>query len=135
MQWLIDIAIAAMKSWIYENGIFRYRGVYMGSDWNLGNFTFDNVWRDLDCSAIVPEHAKLILFRFLVTSNAISDRIRFRRKGDTHSIQTCLVRPQVAAVLHSAQINVACDDNRVIQYAANPGDWTAFNLVVQGWWL
>jgi len=26
MQWLIDIAKEAMENWIYDNGIYRYRG-------------------------------------------------------------------------------------------------------------
>lgn len=115
-------------------GFFHDRGDPSSSDKTAANFTTDDTWRDLDLSSIVPAGTKTISLRLTVRDDAAGSLLAFRKNGNSNGINDGEIYTQVANVYNSADILVACDSNRVIEYKATNTTWTDIYLVVKGWW-
>lgn len=131
MQWLIDIILALIP----PGTEFVDRGDPGAYDWTVGDFTTDNTWRDLDCSAIVPENAIAILFNCQMRTTATNKTSSFRKNGNASGYNIAAAATGSAQHYHSWSPLVWCDVNRVIEYRIPNFVWQNFNLVVCGWIL
>ena len=111
------------------------RGDPVGPDWSTSAFTTDQTWRDLDCSAIVPSGAVAIVFLLIIADDTIGGRFRFRKNGNSNSYNVPGIDQNVANLYYQAQLLVACDANRIIEYWATTKSWTVITLTVLGWFI
>ena len=104
------------------------------NDWVVGDLTTDGTYRDLDCSAIVPDGAKAIIFRVALIDDAADSMFAFRKNGAAVvTTNNATVNTYVAGVVARAQLTVPCDVNRVVEYYASNTVWTTINIVIMGW--
>lgn len=115
-------------------GFYHDRGDPATVDFETADFTTDNTWRDLDLSAIVPAGAKAVHFWTAIKDDAVSSDMRYRKNGNTSSVNMAQVTTQVANVTRNADITVACDTNRIIEYRGDNLTFTDIVLIVRGWW-
>ncbi len=135
MQWLIDIAIAAIQNWIYANGIYRDRGSYaIGEVRQIGDFTADGAWHELDLSDVIDQHAKAAEIRIKASATAINKTIRLRPHGTTSTWHTCILNTQIANVLINSTVAIGVDLDGKIDYEIDPA-FTLLGFIVRGWWL
>ena len=110
------------------------RGDAAAADFTEATLTADNAFHDLDLSAIIPAGTPAVLLAVEYTSTSASQSIVFRKKGNTHAINEGELTTQVATKKVAADILVACDANRKIQYLiTDPVPPTAINITVRGW--
>jgi hypothetical protein len=135
MQWLINIAKAAMEQWIYDNGIYRYRGDPAAADFASAALTKDGAWHNLDLSAIVPLHAKAVNFTIWFNVVQTAKNSYFRINGQTNAYNISQIISQVASIPKTADLQIAVDDTRIIQYKIEAATWIFYYITVKGWWL
>jgi len=110
------------------------RGDPAAMDYVKTDLTIDGAWHDLNLSAIVPAGAKAVLLRTSLQSGAATDKIRYRKNGNTNEINACGCESLRANVARTRLGVTAIDANRVIEYNADNIAWTTLELVVRGWW-
>lgn len=115
--------------------VFADRGDPAANDYAVADLTTDGAWHDLDLSSIVPAGAKAVLLYVQILDNAASSLIVFRKNGIANSANAGVVSMQVANITNRADIIVACDTNRVIEYLATNTTWTSIGICVRGWWF
>ena len=113
---------------------FVDRGDPTAVDYTLASFTADATWRDKDLSAIVPVGAKSVVFAVRVNDAAVGTKAMFRKNGMTNAINVSTITTQVAATDFYADLIVACDSSRVIEYNIAAA-MDAINLTVKGWFI
>jgi len=113
---------------------FHDRGDPASADWTEATLITDNVWRDLDCSSIVPAGAVAILFRAYIVDDAVGSAFLMRKNGNSNVWVGPGCRIQVANVGADGDFIVACDANRVVEYKTSPTTFTNIYLTVSGWW-
>lgn len=135
MQWLIDI----IKEWViaqrYLTTSCVHRGYTSTWDWFVLDFIKDGAWHDLDCSSIVPQGAKFIVFAYQVQATAVAKKFFLRCKGDITGPVRSAVSTTTAFLSFYGDMVCACDDNQQVQYWITPDTWLALGLVVKGWWF
>lgn len=136
MQWLIDI----IKEWgLAQNFLttsYVERPDYEGWDFRLIDLTADNVWHELDLSAIVPEGAVAVNLHVKGTSDDISACIHLRKHGYGWEKATCRFRLQIANHLIAFHPTVGISTDRKIDYKSTIVVWSVLSyLTVKGWWF
>jgi len=109
------------------------RGDPAANDKTLSDFTTDNAYHDLNLSSIVPAGATWILLKVVVMSSTIPAYIRFRKKGNSNSINVAVADCIQANLSHPYQFLCPCDADRVIEYYASNSTWSSIQLSVSGW--
>jgi len=115
---------------------YRYvdRGDPASYDWQVGDFTTDNSWHDIDCSSIVSSDATAIIFRLLVKNNTAGEAFLLRNNGMTNTRVAHGCRTHVADIYAENLVVVSCDENQVVEYyGTNNGTWSTINVVIAGW--
>ena len=130
MQWLIDLILELCPA----GGGFTDRGDSSSSDWLTGDFIADWTWRDLDCSAIVPEGATAILFFMQCMDNVPGLDFQLRKKGNVNVYNRSNLKNQVTTRVISGDFVCPCDENRFVQYRCTAAVWSNLTLLVKGWW-
>lgn len=113
---------------------FHDRGDPTGHDFDVDDFTTDNTWNDLDLSSIVPVGAKAVLLEVYIKDDAVNTTLEFRENGNSNDFNTTILRTQVANVFNIADMIVASDVNRVIEYRGSDLAFVAIYVAVRGWW-
>lgn len=135
MQWLIDI----IQEWVQAQGYlttgFVDRGDPLSHDYALGDFTKDGAWHDLNLSSIIPENAKGVALHVIGLANTTNASITLRKNGNTNDVNVSRLITVVAHEFHTADMIVALDTNRIIEYRITPVVWLALSATVKGWWL
>ena len=134
-----DTKFATPKA-IADSGLlfssFVDRGDPASADFAHGGLTIDTAYHGLDLSSIVPAGAKAVLLRCSLGNATAGVYIAFRENGNNNGINIDRWVTAVASgpgMYHS--FVVACDANRVIEYAVqNSGSWS-IGITVGGWWL
>jgi hypothetical protein len=116
-------------------GFFVDRGDSATHDWDQTTLTTDGAYHDLDCSPVVPAGAKAILFRVTISDNLVQQSFIMRENGNSNAINKSIVQTQVANVINDADMIVACDSDRVVEYGASNTTWTNINIAIRGWWF
>lgn len=109
------------------------RGDPSAFDWTHATLTTDGNWHDLDCSSIVPEGARFIVFRVTVEDNIVGAYLQLRKNGNTDVYNAIPVRVPYFDGYGDDQRIVACDVDRVVEYQASNLTFTSIGLVVVGW--
>ncbi len=135
VQWLINLIAEKVIAEIGIPPTFIDRGDPGTVDWTAGDFTKDNTWRDLDLSSIVPENAKGVALSVAALCEQIGINVYFRKKGNVNTPNRSRLQTQVGYGTMPADITVACDENRKIQYLMGLATWLSLEVTVKGWWL
>lgn len=131
MQWLIDIVSEGIRKY----GMFVDRGDPTAYDFVVGDLTKDNTWRELDLSAIVPEHANAVLLFCSMGCDQIGSRLRFRRDGNTAVYNVSEIRLQIVGIINAQDLVCPISANRKLQYRASVAVWGTLDILVKGWWF
>ena len=113
---------------------FTDRGDPASNDFSVGDFTTDGTWRDLDLSSIVPEGAIAVAISLRLIDNAVDSEFQLRKNGNSNARNRSVVATQIANVSIWADMIVACDSNRIIEYMGTNTSFSTINIVVKGWW-
>lgn len=137
MQWLIDIAKAAMVDYLADNPRYVDRGDPATYDFDLGDLTADEFWHDLDLSGIVPTEAKAVLIRTLLTSEMSTDFIKFRENGNSDIYNVSSLYVQAGWVVKAGDMIVSLDNSRIIEYCISEdfAQWQFIYITIAGWFL
>jgi hypothetical protein len=111
------------------------RGDPAAVDWNVGSFTTDATWRELDCSAIVPAGAKAIFFRLDLSDDAVGNGFHLRENGNSNAINFDGLITQVASIGQRGTIFSFCDGDRKVEYYGNNVAFIQIDLTVCAWIL
>jgi len=135
MQWLIDI----VKEWtIAQNYLtqgFVSRGDPANADFELGNFTTDNAFHDLDLSAIVPADAKAASICTVARDTTDIGSIKIQR-SDYNSIRTMGGQAIIKANrIEYEMFTISMNTDRKIKYSISASGWNFLTLTVAGWWF
>lgn len=114
-------------------GQYVDRGDASGWDKEVGDFTTDNTWRELDLSAIVPDGAIAIQVAIQVSDDAAGNSFNLRSADNSNALNKITAGTQVAGVLAYAYGVVSCSTDRKVDYRATSTTWTGIWLVVTGW--
>lgn len=114
-------------------GIYVNRGDMAAWDFTEPDFTSDGTWRDLDLSAIVPEHAKAVHIAIAIKNAAVGADFTFRRNGNVNTLSVVRSGTQVANVTFRASHLIPIDTNRIIEYNLSNLIWVTHRVMVIGW--
>ena len=105
-----------------------------GNDFEIGNFTTDGNWYDLDLSSLVPAGAVAVHLYVGLTDDNTAWNLKFRKNGETGQ-NVAAPQCHIANVDQKQECIVALDSGRIIEYRAPAIVITAINIIVRGWWL
>jgi hypothetical protein len=133
----------ATSNWAYDHNadvtkhrpVFVDRGDPTAVDLNHNSMNRNTQWQDWDISSIVPSGAIAVLLRVDITSTDAGRYLGFRKNGISNFINCSLVFAQVANVRFGADLVVALDANRIIEYIANGTEITSIAIYIRGWWI
>ena len=111
------------------------RGDPAAYDFEIGDFTQDNAWHNLDLSAIIPLSAKAILMDWDYNNSATNRHIELRKNGQTNNKNHAEVHSYVAAQDDHAVMIVSPDGNRIVEYKVSTAGWSAIAMTIRGWWI
>ena len=115
--------------------VFTDRGDASAPDHTQATLTIDSAWHDWDLSGIVPAGATSVLIRALVSNATAASAIWLRKNGQSNTVNSATLRATAPAQTVVADLVVACDANRVIEYyVGNLGTYDDIDLTVAGWW-
>lgn len=118
-----------------QPGEYVNRGNVSEWDWEVGDFTTDGNWHDLDCSSIVPAGAIAISFCYEIQDELTGAVVLFRENGIAQYYNSDGVATQAANVAVIGRLVSFCDSNRVIEYYTENTTWTTINVAITGWWM
>jgi len=104
-------------------------------DFEVGDFTKDDGWHDLDLSSIVPETAQVVVMRWDIGSSVVNRYIYLRQDGFTDVYANWYARTWTTTVGHPFFPSMPIGPNGVIEYRAHPANITLLNCTVLGWWI
>lgn len=106
-------------------------------DFAIGDLTLDGIanWRDLDLSAIVPANAKAVIFRVSVTSGAGAAEFRFRKNGNSNTINTFRIETANATSSAHGMGILGVGAGRILEYSGTAATFSAVNIAITGWIL
>ena len=126
-----DNVYRAIAKAMKNNFIYR-EGAGNTADFIQTDLTCDNVWHDLDLSAIVPNDAKTVVLHVAVWTTDISKTILgFRKNGDSTLANVAAVNAQLINHANYGDLIVACDEHQIVEYYANIG--ISCHITVGGW--
>ena len=129
-------AMIANKKYVDDHGHYVDRGDPATSDFEVGDFTTDAAYHDMDLSSIVPAGAVAVLLMIkLQDEDAAGSWLFFRKNGNTNSSAVAALRTQAVNISNDNTAIVSCDSNRVIEYMAANVTWSVIRITVMGWWL
>lgn len=131
MQWLIDLVYAM----VLDKGVFVNRGDPTAYDFTKTDLTWDNTWRVLDLSAIVPFPAKGVLLSASLNGSHLGVEVKLRPDGHTDVYNASLATIQVVGISSIFDFTLPISTERKLQYKAKPVESYIFYLSVKGWWF
>ena len=117
------------------NHKFVDRGDPSTYDFTQAALTTNGVWNDLNLSSIIPKGTVLVLIRASVSDETVGLLLAFRKNGQKNTINASQIRTQQVSMYNSSDMIVACDNQRIIEYAATNTTWTTIQIIVRGWWV
>jgi len=112
-----------------------HRGEILVPDFQVGDFTIDDEWHDLDLSSILPANA----FAFIVAGSFDVDSgaeyIQIRPKGFTGSYTKFKSRSLVINAQHDFHGTIFCNNNQIVEYQISIATWATLYFCIRGWWI
>lgn len=124
----------AFLDYVRQQGIYIYRGDPAVVDFDEVDFTTDVAWHELNLSAIVPEHAKAVSVKLIISAVANRQFAHFRRAGQANNINVSSVITQVAGLEIHGDLTIPVDSDRKIEYMFANVAWIKIRFTVKGWW-
>lgn len=116
--------------------VFEDRGDPGANDYTLGApLITDGTWYDLDLSAIVPAGAKAVVLAVSVKDDVVGNNIQFRNNGNTDEFNKSVVAAYAANITSYADVIVACDAQRIIEYKGNDTVFVSISVTIKGWFI
>ena len=111
------------------------RGDPAVADFSIGDLTLNNAFHELDLSSIVPSDAagKRVHLRVTMSNSTIGKNVIFRELGNTNTENAEHLAVEIANIYITRDWWVPMDAARKIEYVAESGGWTVFNVTVRGW--
>lgn len=114
---------------------FVHRGDPIAPDFDIGDFIQDRNWHSLNLSGIVPAGAKAVAIGVDLVCLQVNKHLNLRRAGQTFGVNISFTTIQVSSQGFTADVIVAVDENRCIEYMTGVADWTVITLWIKGWWF
>ena len=127
---------ASGKKPVAEGDQFVSRGGTDGWDFEKADLLINDLWHDMDLSAIIPENAVAVQLRVEFRNTAANRYVTFREKGigDEYCIYKKMT--QVGDVYKHLYPMLHVDGNRKIEYKVDSGNgWSYINIVVLAWFI
>lgn len=109
------------------------RGDPASHDWTKTTLTADGLWHDLDCSTIVPSGAKVIVFNISLYDDTTNGYLYMRKKGNSNNKNMSNASQNISNEHAYAQVIVACDSDRKVEYRLASKTWGLIYLTIAGW--
>lgn len=106
-----------------------------GYDFEVGDFTCDTTWRDLDLSAIIPVNTKLVYLTVRIRADLADKAFWLRQKG---SPSTYLDIPMITMVANLTTLHlvlVVPDADGFLQYYGESATWAQIRMEILGWFV
>jgi hypothetical protein len=114
---------------------FVDRGDPATGDFEVGDFTIDDTYRDFDLSSIVPSNARAVLMTVVIrSSDGTGSYIGFRRNGNVNQAAVPVLRTQ-STVKNDNTVTVAIGSDGLLEYIAGGTNITDLGVTILGWWL
>jgi len=133
MKWLTDFAIYAVSAWYADHGGIIDRGYTEDPDFELGDFTLDGTWYDLDLSEIVPEGAKFVLLSALGIATTNNAYVFYAKPPGIGNANLGTLIIPTAIEFNVVDLWVPLDDDRKISYAGANTTWLACTAIIRAW--
>lgn len=111
------------------------RGNPSAWDFQVGVLTTNGNRQDLNLSGIVPAGATAIHMLSIFKDGDIDMYFAFYTKSVTNPFNVLLRRTLVADLDHNLDGIIACDSDRIIQYAGSNTTFTRIDILVRGWFV
>ena len=115
--------------------IYVDRGDPNAYDWDMGDFTKDAAWHDLDLTGIIPAGALLVHGRMGLKATTSNETANFRRNGNVNIFNMTVIATQVGGLTIWKDILIAPDINGVIEYWFKVATWLYASMVIRGWFI
>ncbi len=121
------------KTAVPTSNLYVSNGDVASEHFDKNDFTWDNAWRILDVSSVVPAGVKLIHIR-VIHLNVISMGVMTFRKNGYSNIKNSVSLSlwYTGTVQHDVFAEV--DADRKLEYKGDTSP-TSFNMVIKGWVL
>jgi len=116
-------------------GQYVDRGDPSGWDKEIGDFTTNNTWIEMDFGLIVPDGAIAIQFAIQIEDDAAGNSFNIRSADKSNALNKITAGTQAAGVMSYAYGAVSCSTARKVDYRASNTTWTGIWVVVCGWFL
>lgn len=120
-----------------EPSCYVDRGDPAAYDWQVGDFTIDTAWHDLDLSSIVPPSAAgcPVAISCHLDHAGVEKFMLLREKGRVNDYNVITMLTQAAGVRIRYVPVVVCDSECKIEYKIlNVAGWNNIDVLVRGWW-
>lgn len=134
MQWLIDIAIEAIRNWLADNPCFVDRGDAADEDWLMPPLLADSAWHELDISGVVPLTATCVAFSLITVNANIGEHIAMRTLGNVITNNESFMNSMVAFMVQGDFFLCHPSEDGKVEYWIDAGGWAYVGLTVRGWW-
>jgi len=111
------------------------RGDFDSIDFNETDFTFDNTWRALDLSGIVPSNAKFVLMFLVHQSGTEGAAFKLAGSGISNYENIFYLESRPIQTDHHAECILNIDSTGVIQYKGEAQTNPIIALSVLGWFV
>lgn len=112
------------------------RGDISSEDFNVGDYTIDTAWHDMDWSGIIDPGALLVLIRLGVKNNEAGRWMKWRPKGYTNNTNVSMIFTQVSLKDIDLDLLIRPDGNGIVQYCVHDsGTWSSMTTVIRGWFV
>lgn len=115
------------------SGKFSFTRDPATSDFEIGSFTTDGTWRDLDLSSIIGTGRRLVVISMGIQDGVVGNVFQLRTKGNSNALNVSILAIQVANQINYQDAIVLSDASGVIQYYATADTWTNIYVRVKGW--
>ena len=115
-------------------GQYVDRGDHDANDFEVGSFSTDPGWHDLNLSGIVPAGAIAVHISVAVSGPQSGWTTWFRENGNVNSSNSARIITQVAGIAIFQDMIVVLDSNRIIEYRTVEY-MTEIDFNVRGWFL
>lgn len=113
--------------------MFTDRGDVAANDFEEGDLTMDDAYRDLDLSGIVGANAVLVMMRVRLMSDEGQKRIVLKTKGSSNAPNTAFSYDGGAGLAVDHIQFVMTDAAGKLEYKASVATWSIIELTVRGW--
>ena len=132
----LGFVLSGVRDGVGGNGLtWVDRGDYNGYDYQVGDFTTDGAWHNLDLSGEIPVGAQLAVIRVKINDDVVGNTVKIGPVGYTNGYNIRRQNIQIAGQDIEFEGLITLNSARQIEYWANSTTWTTIDLIVKGWFI